>query len=230
MMRLLAATSLIAGFTAGLLPLHWLESTGPTGQTLVPILTPPARPTGGSPLLTCGWHTACVSPYDFGTGLDWDDYPEPSNREVYFRGYFQRTNTPNPIKSLRGQPLSNSGGPNTCERQDVWIIEVHSGKLRAVPRYVHMDLTWTTPFDIWTSTYGKYQSVRIGVMSLDDRGGCQWTAMHVHEEHAYVGSGVTVTLNTSRYVTAAQCHSSCDTYRNDLIDNWTRKFQWAEGS
>lgn len=232
MLRWVALAAIIAGFPAGALFPSPAGGSGPTGHTIVPILTPPTLGAGSSPLLTCGWHEACTGASS-GIALDWDD--TPADTRVFFRGFFARTNTPTATLALWAQPTVNRGGNYECEIKDVWIIEVRSGKLKAVPRYMHIDLTTTSRFNIYTQTFGYWHNIRIGNTTQDDSVGCDWFGSHAHEMDIWTASGVMTTRNTGLYPTSETCRwpevtRDCRYFRNDVIDNWTRKFQWAEGS
>ncbi len=233
-MRWITLASVILGFAAGIAAPLVARGSGPTGQTIVGYMNPPTLSSGSSSWLNCGWHsdsTGCVSPWNSGRALDWDDENTSYNNPVYFRGFFARTNTPTATLSLDGQPVVNQTGADVCEIRDVWIIERHSGELRAVPRYLHVTFTNSNRFGIYTYTLGQYINRQM-MKTIDDTGiSCAFTGSHVHETDVSVSGDVSTSWNTGLYPSAVACHSAhCASYRNDLIDNWTRKFQWAEGS
>ncbi len=124
-----------------------------------------------------------------------------------------------------------------CDIMDVWVIETYNGQLRAVARYLHMNLSSTSQFSITTSGSGAYNNRRIGYM-IDDNG-CPGSWKHVHEEHVPdevwdATPNVSETINTS-YPSGDYCFwdndpRECKSYTNNSATNRTRVFTWEEGS
>jgi len=235
-MRWLALTAVLLGALVGVAFPGPEQGLAGTGRTFVASMLPPSGSSGQYPMLTCGWHTgACDSRYESGINLDWDD--TPGNVNVYFRGLFSRTGASG--NTLKGQPVEQYKGPTVCDTAGVWIIEVYNGGLRAVPVYMHMNLSTTSVFYIYTTGTGSYYHSRVIGYMIDDAG-CTGQWKHVHEYHTPdevwdSTPNVTETINTSKYPNGDYCFwdgdpSDCRTYYNQSSSNWTRRFTWEEGS
>lgn len=215
-------------------------AAAPTGQSLTARIGVPAG--GGSvasphyPVLTCGGHTgACDSRTENGISLDW---APTTTDDVYFRGWFTRTNTSLSSSYLRGQPFTIQSGPNVCDEGAFWIIEQHSSSLRAVVRWTHLTMSSLSAINIPVSSSGATYTRKVGDMSSDF--GCPWTGEHVHEWHQLDQEwdstpNVTEFYNDPRYPNGDYClwdhdASDCTPYQNNLFDNWTRLFFWNEGT
>lgn len=198
-----------------------------TGAQLAVALTPPTLSSGSSPTLTCGWHTACGNPPTSGIALDWDDENANTGNPWHFRGFFYVSDTSR--NAFKMFPLVNQSGSTVCDIMTVWITELHSGQLMAIPTYMHVNITSSTSF-IWTgSQWTTYKSKQIGTTINDT--GCTWFGSHVHEYHVdYLTNLVTITRNTGLYPTAQSCSTTCGTFQNNNINNWIRRFAWAEGA
>ncbi len=203
-----------------------------TGATLAVSLTPPTLSSGSSANLNCGWHSACVSPWNSGYGLDWEagaGYGNP----WYFRGFFYASDSNR--TPFRMFPLVTNSSPDTCDVMTVWIAEIHSGALMAIPTYTHVNITNNFSFDWSGGPWTVYHDRHIGDTINDTGSLCAFNGAHVHEAHSdYLVGTVTNTRNRSVdggvYVDAATCHNlACGTYRTDDIYKWTNHWQWAEG-
>jgi len=227
MYRVLCAISIVAGALFAVAFPH-AGFGAPTGYTIVASMTPPTLSSGSSPLLTCGWHAACVSPWSSGVGLDWDDGSSGYGNPWYFRGYFA---TDNPAQGIvaTGQPMVNLQHPDYCDRMTVFIMEKYGNVLRAAPVYTHTNITNSNAFNIQGSVLGTYISRQIGTTINDQGTNCPFGGSHVHEEHAVISGPVTISRNTGKYPTASACHTSCGTFKNNNLSNWTRRFSWPEG-
>lgn len=230
--------ALIATLAGALLGVAFLSGVlGGTGYTFSVAMTPPTGSSGESPLLTCGWHGECPPTPTAGIALDWDNTATTSN--VYFRGYFYRSNSPFESTRLWGQPIEVQKGSDRCDIMAVWILERYNGALRAVPKYTHINLSSTAAFNIATwggGGTGWYNNRRIGYM-VDDSGGCRFGGTHAHEYHQADETwdstpNVTETLHTSLYPALDYCPGGvgCTAYKNNDLNNWTRWFVWEEGS
>lgn len=117
----------------------------------------------------------------------------------------------------------------------VWITDRHSGQLMAIPTYTHVNITSSSAFNFSGSPWTTYNNRKIGVTIDEMLTSCS-TGSHVHESHSpYLAGIVTTTRNTGLYPTAVQCHTPpCNPaygpYTNNNINNWTRRFAWAEGA
>ena len=80
------------------------------------------------------------------------------------------------------------------------------------------------------SLLGVYKNRLIGTTINDTGLNCPFGGSHVHEDDVGVDGAVTTTRHTSLYPTGASCHTTCGTFKNDNINNWTRKFSWNEGA
>ena len=114
----------------------------------------------------------------------------------------------------------------------VWIVEKHSLKLMAIPTYTHVNITNGSSFDWSGSPWTTYHSRQIGT-TINDSGGCGWGGSHVHEDHSpYLA---TTTRHTSLYPPAKRTYACpedywpCGNFEDNNINNWTRRFAWAEG-
>ena len=225
MFRFIAPLAVLVGVFAGLIG---PASAHETGATLSVGLTPPTLSSGSSPLLTCGWHTACVSPYTASYGLDWDDNSTGYGNAWYFRGFFYVSDSSR--TAFKMYPLVSQQGSSICDVMTVWITEIHSGALMAIPTYTHVDITASSAFSWSGSQWTTYQSKQIGT-TIDDTGAsCAFGGSHVHESHVdYLTSDVTISRHTSYYPTASSCHTTCGTHQNNNIDKWTRSWEWEEG-
>lgn len=198
-----------------------------TGAQLAVVVQPPTLGDGLSPLLTCGWHTACGNPPTSGIALDWDDDNQNTGNPWYFRGFFYVSNTNRTAFTM--YPLVNQSGSDRCDIMTVWVVEVHSGALMAIPTFMHVNITDSSSFSWIGGPWTIYNSRQIG-RTINDTG-CTWFGSHVHEYHtAYLTNLVTITRDTGVYPTGASCSGSCGTFQNNNIANWTRKFAWAEGA
>lgn len=228
-MRFLAALAVVLGVSIGV---GWPNGTSghQTGYQIIVQMTPPTKSSGSSPTLTCGWHTACVSPWSSGVGLDWDDDDDGYGNSWYFRGVMVTTNSAGGAV-FKGTPLVNQTGSEVCERMTVWVTEFHHGTLRAAPMYTHVNITSASAFTVPGSVLGTYYSKKVGE-TIDDHGdSCDFFGSHVHEWDITVNSPPTTTSrNTTKYPSASTCHTTCGTHRNDLASSWTRKFTWNEGA
>jgi len=240
-MRWLAVAATIVGLFIGMaFPRPALSDL--TGYQLAAAMMPPTETRGTSAELNCGWHsdsTGCVDPYASGYALDWEDKnanPSAYDKPWFFRGFFY-TSAPTNRTIAEGIPLVNDDRPNYCRKMTVWIAEKHSGQLRAIPMYYHVNITDFTRFRINGGPLTVWRGRQIG-RTVDESGRlyCTSYGSHVHETHVdYRTDIVTITRNTGLYPTAEQCHTApCSNqgygpYVNDNIDNWTRRFAWAEG-
>jgi hypothetical protein len=71
--------------------------------------------------------------------------------------------------------------------------------------------------------------------AINDTGtNCTFGGSHSHEDRVDVSADVTATRNTGLYpgITGPGACTTphCRSFRNNVIDSWIRKFQWAEGS
>ncbi len=196
-----------------------------TGHNLAVVIQPPTLATGSSPLLTCGWHTACTSPPSAGIALDWDDNSTGTGNPWYFRCFCYVSNTNRTAFTM--YPLVNASGGTVCDVMTVWVVENHSGALMAIPNYMHVNITNSNSFSWQGGPWTIYNSRQIGTTINDT--GCTWFGSHVHEYHTpYLSGTVTITRN-SLYNSSPICTGSCGTFQNNNISNWVRKFAWAEG-
>jgi hypothetical protein len=197
-----------------------------TGKQLSVVIQPPTLTTGSSPLLSCGWHTACTSPPSSGIALDWDDDNMSTGNTWYFRCFCYVSDTNRTAFTM--YPLINSSGGGVCDVMTVWVVENHSGALMAIPNYMHVNITDYSSFSWQGGPWTIYNSRPIGTTINDT--GCTWFGSHVHEYHTdYRTNVVTITRNTALYPTGSQCSTSCGNFANNNISNWIRKFAWAEG-
>ena len=225
-LRLLVVAAVVAGFAAGVAFPRGIQGSA-TGKTLSAFMSPVTYAAGQNSPLTCGWHGECTNPSTSGTGLDWDD--STSNRNWYFRGFFA-VNTGPGYNIASGTPLVNRQNGFDCNVMTVWIIETHSNTLRAAPTYTHVNITNSSAFNIYGgSFYGAFLDRAIG-QTVDESGygNCPTTGTHAHESDAPI-AGTSTTRNTGLYPTG-YCSLVCNYYRNDLANNYTRKFVWPEGS
>jgi len=233
MIRWLGPTAAIIGLALGMI-IPRPASGNLTGAQLAVALTPPTLASGSSAELNCGWHTACGSPPTAGTALDWEDGGTGFGNPWYFRGFFYVSDSVR--TAYRMYPLVNNQDPNTCDIMTVWITEIHSGALMAIPTYMHVNITSSANFSWQGGPWTVYNSRQIGT-TIDDTGSsCGFAGSHVHEDHtSYRTNVVTITRNTDLYPTASQCHTApCSSlgygpYTNNSINNWIRRFAWAEG-
>lgn len=227
--RWLAATATVIGLLAGMaFPRPALGDL--TGYQLAAAMTPPTLASGSSPLLTCGWHSVCAAPYPYGYALDWDDNNQDYGNPWYFRGFFY-TSAPTNRWIATGYPLVTRSDPLYCDIMTVWVVEAHSGQLRGIPTYDHVNITNSASFQITGGPWTVYNTRQIGTTINDSGRYCTFYGSHVHESHVpYATHIVTITRNTSKYPTAQSCHGWCGTFRNNDIYNWTRRFAWAEGA
>lgn len=124
----------------------------------------------------------------------------------------------------------------------VWITEIHSGQLMAIPTYWDTNITNSSSFSWSGSQWTTYQTRHIGT-TINDSGGCGWNGSHVHETHvAHLTGLVAITRNTSLYTkdgsgcsdtnccpTPANPNMTCGTFKNNDISKWIRRFAWDEG-
>ena len=226
MIRWLALIAAILGLLLGIALPHPAASNE-TGKDLAVALTPTTLSSGSSPLLTCGWHTACGSPPSAGIALDWDDDNSGFGNDWRFRGFFYASDTVR--TAFKMYPLDSQSGGNECDIMTVWITEKHSAQLMAIPTYMHVDITNSSSFSWTGGPWTVYHSRTIGE-TIDDEG-CLTFGSHVHAYHVpWLTNIVDITRHTSLYPTAASCSGSCGTFRNNNINNWTRRFAWDEGA
>lgn len=226
MIRWLAPMAAVVGLLLGIALPH-SASGNLTGAQLAVTINPPTLTSGSSPYLTCGWHTACVYPWTEGYALDWDDGGDVGS-SWYFRGFFYVSDSNR--TAFRMFPLVVQSGSDRCDIMTVWVAEIHSGALMAMPTFMHVNITDSSSFDWVGGPWTVYNNRKIGT-TVDDSVGCSWTASHVHEYHVdYLTNLVTITRHTNYYPTAYDCHTLCNTHQNNDINKWTRKFAWAEGA
>ena len=106
-----------------------------TGAQLAVVVQPSTLSDGSSPLLTCGWHTACTSPPSPGIGLDWDDNNQNTGNPWYFRCFCYVSDTNRTAFTM--YPLDYQSGPTKCDIMTVWVVDIHSGALMAVLSLPH---------------------------------------------------------------------------------------------
>ncbi len=157
---------------------------------------PTGHPYGENVYLTCGWHAgACGS--TSGIALDWDDTASDP-RNVYFRGGFQRSNTPNPDGTrLKAHTFNIIISPSRCDEMATDVIENYINQIRYGMHYLHANKFGVADYvPIGVSTAGVGQQIRVGQMVADD-GGCPGQWYHVHEFLVVWGAKVdTLFLNS----------------------------------
>lgn len=229
MIRLLAPIAMIVGLAIGV----WFPGTvssHTTGATLAVALTPPTLVSGSEAWLNCGWHVNCNNSNP-GNGLDWDDEDTLYNKPWYFRGFFYVSDTSR--TAFRMYPLVYAEGPGAvCDVMTVWIVEIHSGALMAIPTYTHVNITNSSSFDWSGSQWTTYQNRQIGVTIDENNSSCS-SGSHVHEDDIPTVPGLAlapISRNTSLYPAWAQCNTvHCEKHWNNSINHWTRSWQWSEG-
>lgn len=224
-LRILAPLAIVVGAFIGMIT---AADAHQTGHTLAVALTPPTLSSGSSPLLNCGWHTACGSPPTSGVALDWEDGGTNYGNPWHFRGFFYVSDGPR--TAFRMYPLVNQQGSSVCDIMTVWITEKHSGALMAIPTYYHVTLTATSQFDWSGSQWTTYHSRQMGATMNDAGGSCTFFGSHVHDTHvSYLPGVVSTTTNTGYYPTASSCSWNCGTHQNNNINKWIRRWEWSEG-
>ena len=207
-----------------------------TGHTLGVALTPPTQASGSSVELSCGWHVACVSPFTEGYGLDWDDGGSYGS-DWHFRGFFYVSNSNR--TAFKMYPLVSVQNLDDCDVMTVWITEIHSGALMAIPTYTHVKITSGSSFQWTGGPWTVYHTKKIGTTIDDDGSNCPFTGSHVHEAHVdYLTDLVLIERHTALYPTAEECSlDRCSEndppygpYANNNINNWTNHWQWSEGA
>lgn len=190
-------------------------------RTYYAYMLPASGYKGQSPVLTCGWHGgSCGS--SSGDYLDWDN---TSTTNVYFRGFFKRSNAPYETNRLKGYRIRLS--LNRCDAQDVAIIHPGSSTILGYTRYLHISTPSTGYFDISTSGSGSYNAKYIGSMTYDNDCGA-WSGTHVHAGYR-TDKGAAFRSKNYDYPSGDYCRSgNCyRTYRNDSSSNWTHRFTWT---
>lgn len=227
--KLLMFLAAVLGLTVGML-YQRPALADLTGYQLAVDMVPPTLSDGSSPLLNCGWHGTCGTTPTVGTALDWEDGGTNYGNPWYFREFFYSSGTTN-RRVATGAPLVTVQDPNKCDVMTVWIIEYHSGALRAIPNYLHVNISDSTQFAINGGPWTVYQSRHIGDTINDSGTMCTFTGSHVHEDHTdYRTDIVAITRDTAVYPTAQNCSNNCGYYLNNDIYRWTNRFAWAEGA
>jgi hypothetical protein len=225
----LALASTVLGLLAGV-AFHGTALGNLTGYQLAAAMTPPTLQTGYWPLLNCGWHGACTSPPTSGTGLDWEDGGTGYGLPWYFRSFVYWSGTYNK-RVATGAPLVSVQNPDKCDVMTVWIIYYHCGALRGIPTYVHTAILNFAQFPINGGPWTYYNGRLVGATINDTGSECPFGGSHVHENDVpYRTDIVTTTRNTGLYPAASTCSSDCGYFQNNNINNWTRRFAWAEGA
>ena len=240
MIRWLALIAVAVGVIVGV-ALPRLVAGNLTGKQLAVALTPPTLASGSSPTLNCGFHGTCLSPFNDGQELDWEDGGTNFGNPWYFRGFFYVSDSNR--TAFRMFPLVSVQDPARCDVMTVWIAEIHSGALMAIPTYTHVNITDSASFDWSGGPITIYNSKKIGETIDEMLPSCS-TGSHVHESHtAYLTNLVAITRRLgnlpSGYPSSVDldgtgpmiaCTDACGSHKNNDINKWTRRFAWAEGA
>jgi len=197
-----------------------------------------AAGTSGSVSLNCGWHVSCVSPYQYGTGVDWGS----SNHTVYLRA--KVVDTLFTTATLSAYAKVSSRTVNGCPQvvAQIWAKNKpwdNTDDMR-VMNVIFMHTQWngtTTTVNFNASRTGIVTGVAVGAMHDDTGGGCSWNGYHLHSDQESV-SGFTITRNTTDIPKAAgPCSNpadpgACNTFNTGgttwtPASHWERKVAWS---
>jgi hypothetical protein len=184
--------------------------------------------------LTCGWHTACVSPYSSGPALDWNNPVDWSvsggrDRDVRWVSYGFRSDTTGDI----GDGLIADASA-TCKAIDVQATDAF-GFSKGYIRYTH-SYSWVPGWyiAIYGSPGGAPSSSAVANTARTELSACVsqgfWSAPHLHQLHSSeFGARPTNTVSGQTvYPTGSAMHTSL-TYTGSVGGSayWAADQHWC---
>ncbi len=216
--RLLATLVVVSGMLLGILAGRVERASAVTYWDYVWV-HPGGTLNSGSPnsdYLNCGWHSVCLSPFNWGTGLDWAN---AHGEYVYYRSY--STNTAGYSWSARA--LITEWG-DTCRVTNVNHYR-RSGVHDSTVRYVHTGSNFhLQQFYVSSDLYPQWTSRAVG-NTLNEAGlGCATTGPHLHQDTGY-GENHWINPATD-FPTASSCNTGCG--NKNVIDLYQLGYAWQE--
>ena len=195
-MRRLKAVAFIAALAGSLLASVPHAEAAIFGTKI--LIAPPVGETYAK--LQCGWHLSCVSPYPWGTGLDWNDNngTQPESPYVTFRGRAITVSPPYVPFYIGYLRLVWWLNPNYGDCNEV-LGQIYRGvdnTLVAKLRYLHTKRWDTKIIPLFGGTDWYRNETTASKMVDDSAGTCSWSGTHVHAWHSAYSPGVVV-LNSS---------------------------------
>ena len=138
-----------------------------------------------STCLSCGWHSSCVYPYPWGTGLDFPANCSDSGQDVYLRNWgFKASGSQEWV--AWGTPFTASG--TLCKETYVKVFDKNMTVLGWM-RYLHTDKTHDADMMMYVTVEGRKNEYVFGRMVDADNANCPgWVdgywPRHLHELHA----------------------------------------------
>ena len=164
--------------------------------------------------LHCGWHDACVEPFNPDTGLDWG----PAWTAYFrFRGYNHYSPPVQEAITYNSFFMYN----NVCQAVQAKIYDAFWVTHKGDMRYVHTKDPASPGFVMSARSRGVYGSAAISTMVSSEGSGCPWLGVHVHETHLNVLESFA--RNTSRWPNADGT-GSCSWVAS--LSCWTRHIDW----
>ena len=208
----LLTLAILVGVAAGAL-------TGRTGARAITAYDLYMMPGGVTNALTCGWHSACISPYSWGNALDWGN---AGGNAVYWRSYGVAV----PTGAIGvGFPLDVSG---TCKAAGVDVYDVGW-----IPRgrvvFTHTQLTRTTSFAIagGPPLTPALTLLSVGTTASTELYSCTsptpplWSGPHLHQYSTASGWYA----NTAVYPNAPSTGTG---YNLGTWTNWQNRTYWYQ--
>lgn len=132
---------------------------------------------GATNSLTCGWHEACLSPFYFGSALDWAN---AGNAYIYWRSYGWRSDTTGQV-ATGTVGTSNTG----CSRMLIDVRDVY-GYSQGISYYTHSWTPWNGHPVRIDAGGGFWQGNNqiIGYTYLNERAdfpNCPTSGSHLHQ-------------------------------------------------
>ena len=187
--------------------------------------------------LSCGYHSVCGS--TDGVALDWTDYNDAGpglERAFSFRAWGHSPLYASATKI--GGAWRAVDPTRTCKSVEAHIWRDGESMPRGKLVYLHADPAgpdgWVT--DLYVSQWGEKNWGGVGWMATEEKPGCPWTGIHVHEMHGGGGLGGTWDTNSTRrgghfpHGPTSSVHYVWEVwpFQDNYPDHndWTRSLEW----
>lgn len=176
------------------------------------------NPGASTNALTCGWHDACESPYNWGNALDWGNDPY-TYYNVYWRSWGIVASGSGTM--AYGYPYDASS--TICYGAGVSLYDTSWGFHGSVV-YLHTGLSGSAPTIYvqgnWSGAFTSDGPMGTTVASEKDST-CPWKGAHLHQYSTASGWWA----NTNVYPNAVNPQTGYDL---SSIGNWQNRTNWIE--
>jgi len=178
---------------------------------------------GATSTLNCGWHSTCLDPWPWGTGLDWANQ---AGAYVYYRSYSNN----NGGLSWSARALITDWN-ETCRKTYVSQYR-RSGAHDSTVRFVHTGSNFhNQQFYVSSGYYPTWTSREVGNTMNESGLGCATTGPHLHEEtwdgHNYwINTQIDPATGLPYFPEATTCHNGCGT--KPIFSVYQLGFYWQE--